>query len=131
MMKSYMCLALLALMPAAVQAQDCTEAATQIELTACAEANWQAADAELNQVWKDAMALMKAIDADLPEDEQGAAAQLRGAQRAWIAFRDANCAAEGYLVHGGTAEPMVVLGCMSRLTQGRSADLRALASAEY
>lgn len=127
-MKPFLTCAALALliMPDLAQAQDCAEAMTQSDINACMYADWEAADADLNAVWKEAMAVMKAIDADLPEDEQGAAAQLRTGQKAWITFRDATCAAEGYLMHGGSAEPMVIYGCMARLTEQRSEDLGLL-----
>lgn len=118
---------LAALVPASLaQAQDCAEAMTQSDINACIYADWEAADAELNAAWKAAMALMRSIDDDLPEEEKGAAAQLGSGQKAWIAFRDATCAAEGYLMHGGSAEPMLIYGCMARLTADRTKDLRAL-----
>jgi uncharacterized protein YecT (DUF1311 family) len=113
--------------PIAAQDVDCANATAQVELTYCAEQDWIEADADLNAAYKAAMALMKQIDADLPSDEQGAAANLKVAQRAWISFRDAACAAEGYLMHGGSAEPMVIYGCRAGLTKVRAADLWVLA----
>jgi uncharacterized protein YecT (DUF1311 family) len=113
--------------PLAAQDVDCANATAQAELTYCAEQDWMTADADLNAAYKAAMALMKQIDADLPQDEQGAAANLKSAQRAWISFRDAACAAEGYLMHGGSAEPMVIYGCRAGLTKVRAADLWLLA----
>lgn len=117
----------LAATPIAAQDVDCSNASAQVELTYCAEQDWMEADADLNAAYKAAMALMKQIDADLPQDEQGAAANLKAAQRAWISFRDAACAAEGYLMHGGSAEPMVIYGCRAGLTKVRAADLWLLA----
>ena len=63
------------------------------------------------------------IDASLPDAEQGAATGLRDGQRAWITYRDAACATEGYLSHGGSIEPMVVAYCLARLTKARAADV--------
>lgn len=121
------CAALAALGPAdPARAQDCAEAMTQSDMNACIYADWQAADAELSAAWKEAMALMRSIDEDLPKAEQGAVAQMRSGQKAWITFRDATCTAEGYLMRGGSAEPMLIYGCMARLTIDRSKDLRAL-----
>lgn len=113
--------------PLAAQDVECANAMAQVELTFCAEQDWISADADLNPAYKAAMAMMKQIDADLPKAEQGAAANLKTAQRAWIAYRDAACAAEGYVMHGGSAEPMVIYGCRARLTQARAADLWSLA----
>jgi uncharacterized protein YecT (DUF1311 family) len=48
---------------------------------------------------------------------------LRDGQRAWIAYRDAGCAAEGYLSHGGSIEPMVVAYCLARVTKTRAEEI--------
>lgn len=119
------------LLPAPVWAQvDCANAVAQMEMTFCAERDWQAADADLNRAYAAARGLMRQIDANLPRDQRGAEENLKEAQRAWITFRDKACAAEGYLMHGGSAEPMVIYGCMAHLTQQRAADLWSLSAAE-
>jgi uncharacterized protein YecT (DUF1311 family) len=109
---------------------DCANAATQVEMNTCAGQAYKAADAALNKGYAAAMTRMKAIDADLPKAEQGAEANLRKAQRAWVGYRDAACAAEGFKAHGGSIEPMVVAGCLARLTTERNAGLAILTS-EY
>lgn len=108
------------------QEVDCATAEAQVELNFCAEQDWQVADAELNAAYKLAMAAMKEIDAFLAQDQRGAAAALRQAQRDWIAFRDNACAAEGFLMRGGSAEPMLIYGCLARLTAERTMGLYAL-----
>ncbi|AWD20812.1 lysozyme inhibitor LprI family protein [Fuscovulum blasticum] len=118
-------LALLAA-PAAAQQVDCAKAMAQLELNWCAEQSWQAADAELNAAYKEAMALLQSWDADLPKAERGGAEALKQAQRAWITFRDKACEAEGYAMHGGSAEPMLIYGCRAQLTRDRTAQLRGL-----
>ena len=115
-------------MPYAVAAQqvDCANPQTQIDMTQCASNDYQAADDRLNAAYGVAIDYMASIDADLPAAEQGAKAALRDGQRAWITFRDATCTAEGYAVHGGTMEGMVILMCNTRLTLSRAEDLEAL-----
>lgn len=105
---------------------DCTNTLFQQEMNACAELDWMDADADLNVAYAAAMAVMKGYDADLAISERGAEATLRAAQRAWIGFRDAACAAEGYAMRGGSAEPLLIYGCRARLTQQRTEDLRLL-----
>ncbi|RID90630.1 DUF1311 domain-containing protein [Gemmobacter lutimaris] len=123
-------LALLALsLPAAAQEVDCANPTFQMEMTYCAEQDWNRADVALNAAYKEARALLQRMDAELPADQRGAAEYLKKAQRAWIEFRDAACAAEGYLMHGGSAEPMLVYSCLARLTDQRTGDLAALATA--
>ena len=112
--------------PAAAQQVDCAKAMAQLELNWCAEQSWQAADAELNAAYKEAMALLQSWDADLPKAERGGAEALKQAQRSWITFRDKACEAEGYAMHGGSAEPMLIYGCRAQLTRDRTAQLRGL-----
>ena len=112
--------------PLAAQEVNCANQQTQMELNICAERDWQAADKDLNAAYKAAMAVMKQIDADQEPEDRGAADNLPTAQRAWITFRDANCAAEGYLMHGGSAEPLLIYSCYANLTRVRAADLWTL-----
>jgi uncharacterized protein YecT (DUF1311 family) len=109
-----------------ISAIDCTNTVMQQEMNACAEQDWMDADADLNAAYRAAMAVMKGYDADLAKSERGAEANLRNAQRAWITYRDAACAAEGYAMHGGSAEPLLIYGCRARLTEQRAEDLRLL-----
>lgn len=125
--------AIFALFPGLGLAQeiDCTNALAQSDMNACAYAGFETQDAALNAVWPKAMALMKDIDASLPEAERGAAAQLLAGQKAWISFRDATCAAEAYMMQGGSAQPLLLYGCMARLTEVRAADLSLIADQDY
>ena len=109
--------------PVAAQEVDCNDAETQQEMTFCAEQDWQVADADLNAAYVAAVSMMQTIDGNLPQSERGAEDNLRAAQRAWITFRDANCAAEGYVMHGGSAEPMLIYGCLARLSYFRAEEL--------
>lgn len=108
---------------AGAQQVDCANAVTQVELNFCAEAEFLAADDDLNLAYSDARALMKQIDTDLPEPQRGAEAALRDGQRAWISFRDQACLAEAYVWAGGSGQPMIYSGCKARVTAQRAADL--------
>lgn len=107
---------------------DCTNTPVQQEMNLCAEQDWMEADADLNATYKEAMAVMKGYDANLPKTERGAELNLRAAQRAWVSFRDAACAAEGFAMHGGSAEPLLIYGCRARLTRQRAEDLHLLSA---
>ncbi|MDP3264494.1 MAG: lysozyme inhibitor LprI family protein [Tabrizicola sp.] len=109
--------------PAIGQQIDCTAAMTQIELNYCAEQEWSKADTALNQAYQTAMADLKQTLADRPEDLAKETGMLRDAQRAWIAFRDANCAVAGYPMRGGSAEPLLVYACLRDMTLARTEDL--------
>lgn len=114
---------------AQAQVPDCAQAVTQLDLNLCAEADWQRADRDLNEAYAAAMDLLKSWEGDLPENLRGGPETLRTAQRAWISYRDAACAAEGYAMRGGSAEPLLVYGCLARLTEARARDLWDFTSA--
>ena len=76
-------------LPAAAQEADCTNAPDQMTMNQCAYEEWQTADAELNAVYKRAMAMLEGRrTAQLDADVRGGPEALRDAQRAWITFRD-------------------------------------------
>lgn len=103
---------------------DCIDPQTQMEMTYCAGVGYEEADADLNALWPDIVAAAKQNDeyvADMAR-ERGVPTTLealRNAQRAWIAFRDAQCEYEAYEVFGGTMQPMVGSLCLARLTRER------------
>lgn len=112
--------------PMLSQQMHCATAATQIDMNICAERAWIQADADLNVAYRVARDRMRQTDAVLQPADRGAEVALRDAQRSWIAFRDAACAAEGYAYFGGSIRPLVVTQCLERLTRARTADLRAM-----
>ena len=118
--------ALLLAGPASAREVSCAEATNQADMNDCAAESWGDADARLNEVYKEALALLASWDADLPQAERGGAEKLREAQRAWIPFRDAACAVEGWPMRGGSAEPLLVYGCLAKLTEQRISDLEGL-----
>ncbi len=104
---------------------DCTDPITQFDLNFCANADFEAADKELNAVWKDARAKAKAIDDDETNDMwKGAEKALLAAQRGWIPFRDGSCELAGFEARGGSMEPMIVSGCLAQMTRARTEELR-------
>lgn len=119
-MRIFMAAALLWAGPVWAQDVDCAKAEAQVELTFCAEQDWNAADADLNDAYKSAVTALKQVDADLPQADRHAVEFLRQAQRDWISYRDNACAAEAYPMHGGSAEPMAIYGCRARLTRERT-----------
>ena len=76
-------------------------------------------DLRLNEQYK--QALLKA-------KQQGAKQALVKAQRAWLAYRDAQCPFEGsWNAEGGTAEGLYVLSCKLDLTKLQADRLEAIA----
>jgi uncharacterized protein YecT (DUF1311 family) len=118
-------LVLLAASPVAAQDEiDCNNAMAQQDMNACAYKDYEAADAELNAVWKEARTAAKDLDAELSEDLKGAEKALLAGQRGWIAYRDGQCELAGFEARGGSMEPMLVSGCLADLTRKRTKELK-------
>ena len=94
-------------------ALDCSNG-PQTVLNECADAGFRAADAKLNAAYR-------AVTRRLTEDS--ARPSLVEAQRAWIRFRDAECAFDTNVYEGGSIRPMLFSQCLTRVTDQRTADL--------
>ncbi|WP_313696967.1 lysozyme inhibitor LprI family protein [Achromobacter sp.] len=107
------------LLAAGAQAQvlKCDQASTQTDMNLCADQAYRQSDAELNAAYKEATARLK--------DSKDALTQLQSAQKAWLFFRDAECAFSSTGVTGGSAYPMVLSMCLDKLTKARTKELRA------
>ena len=108
---------------------NCDGPVAQQEMNWCAAREYEGADAELNAQWKVTAAAMKARDKDLDrtyDTRPGYFDTLLSAQRAWIAYRDAHCASEGYWARGGSLEPLLVSTCKAKLTKERTQQLQFL-----
>ncbi|MCA1444393.1 lysozyme inhibitor LprI family protein [Ensifer sp. IC4062] len=110
-------------------AVDCQNAVTQMDMNICAGQDYDTADADLNEVYRRAVAATKAMDKELGEIDAayvGAEEALKKAQRAWIGYRDGQCQLAGFEARGGSMEPMLVSGCLAELTRKRTAELKQL-----
>ncbi|CAD7054512.1 hypothetical protein RHAB21_00556 [Pseudorhizobium halotolerans] len=103
---------------------DCRNPVTQMEMTYCAEQDFAEADEQLNAQYKVTRQAMKDWDGDAMDGLGSAADALLASQRAWLAFRDAQCALYGYQARGGTMEPMLIYGCQAELTRQRTQQLK-------
>jgi uncharacterized protein YecT (DUF1311 family) len=110
--------------PAMAQDDACATAITQQEMNACAYQEWEIADARLNDVYTAAMETVRQSDVLYPPEGDSEEDRLRTAQRAWVAFRDANCDAAGFAMRGGSAEPLLTYGCLRSMTEARISELQ-------
>jgi uncharacterized protein YecT (DUF1311 family) len=76
---------------------------TQVEMNECAAAEFKRTDAELNRVYS----------------KLTRSPGLVAAERAWITYRDAECAYQRAAVSGGSMASMVDSACRSNLTKER------------
>lgn len=118
-----------AIAPSALSAQDnpdCRDPQTQTAMNICAGLDYEAADADLNAAYKEAIAAMKRTDADLPPDLKGAEKALREAQRGWLVYRDKTCEVTGFMARGGSMESMLAGQCLASTTRNRTQELKEL-----
>jgi uncharacterized protein YecT (DUF1311 family) len=108
---------------------NCKNPQTQIEMNICSQRDFDAADKALNAQYQTTRKAMKTWDADAMSELKGAEDALVKAQRAWVAYRDAQCISTGFQAHGGSMEPMLISGCQADLTRKRSAELKELTEA--
>ncbi|RWF45793.1 MAG: lysozyme inhibitor LprI family protein [Mesorhizobium sp.] len=116
----FACLAVLAA-GAVARAQECDRSDdSQQMMNICAGEDYQAADARLNAAYQ----------ALIGSDDAGGKQLLQVAQRAWISFRDAECAHNTEASAGGSIHAMEVSQCLTRLTNDRIKQLAASANCE-
>lgn len=94
--------------------QDCDQ--NQQAMNLCAEQRYARADAALNRTYS------RNLKAQ-PDD--AARQRLRDAQRAWISYRDKDCAVEaGPRETAGSIWPLQYYGCLERHTTRRTMELQ-------
>jgi uncharacterized protein YecT (DUF1311 family) len=104
---------------------------TQADMNQRASNDFARADVAMNEQYRVTMALMKRMDGPQPRvpvrrTGPSHANALLQAQRAWLGYRDAQCAAQGSRYDGGTMQGMVVSDCKAKLTRARTAELKAM-----
>jgi uncharacterized protein YecT (DUF1311 family) len=111
-------LAAIVLSTAAANAQDCANAQDQATLNQCAGAAFEKADKQLNEAYKQITQRLK--------DNAESHKLLVEAQRAWVAYRDAECNFQGGPIdQAGSIYPTIVANCKAVLTENRLEDFRA------
>ncbi|WP_085728470.1 lysozyme inhibitor LprI family protein [Pseudomonas sp. R37(2017)] len=107
---------LLALMPLlftypAHAAVNCDNAVDQATMNQCASLQQATADKELNALYQQITSRLKGN----PDGKK----LLVGAQRSWVAFRDAECQFSASGVEGGSVYPLIYSNCVTQLTKAR------------
>ncbi|MEW7311515.1 lysozyme inhibitor LprI family protein [Buttiauxella gaviniae] len=103
------------LLSAGALADSCDSATSQASLNECYGNEYKKQDVLLNQTYQQAM--------KLATDTQKT--QLKAAQNAWIAFRDADCAFLTSGADGASVAPMVHAQCMADKTRERNELLKS------
>ena len=100
---------------------DCQADDSQMAMNVCSYREYLMADIELNDTWDKIAARYRGDDADDPVWQS-----ILKAQRAWLAFRDAQCEIWREYYKGGTIAPLMSNSCLADLTGQRIAQLQEL-----
>jgi uncharacterized protein YecT (DUF1311 family) len=103
---------------------DCANQMDQSTMTRCAGIDFEKADAELNRIWPGLKKEAQEADAEAFDGNGGYLDALMASQRAWLAYRDAECAWQGFEARGGSMEPMLVNACLAEKTIQRIKELQ-------
>lgn len=109
----------------------CPNAKSQLDLNECHGNLYQSADAQLNATYNNIVGFVKKNlllaqhdnNAALITHNETSLNKLLAAQRAWLAYRDANCDSIKFQYEGGSIQPMIWSQCMAEATQQRIATL--------
>ncbi len=107
-------LVLFAALPAQAQMQACASAQTQTDMNTLAAGQYQKDDAAMNQIYQRLLAKLT----DLQQKQL-----LVDAERAWITYRDQECAFETSGSAGGSIHPMIQSDCLDEKTTVHTAEL--------
>ncbi|ALN71512.1 lysozyme inhibitor LprI family protein [Aureimonas sp. AU20] len=112
----------LTLTAAPARALDCEAAQDQASLNFCAGRAYSEVDHKLNDLYR----TLK----DRLAGDHDRLARLVSAQRAWIAFRDAECDFVASATEGGSVQSMVHADCLRTETEQRIEHLESYANCE-
>jgi uncharacterized protein YecT (DUF1311 family) len=94
-----------------------------IEVNACAQQTFETKDKELNRVYQTVLQQLDTFADNGPATRK----LLILAQRKWVEFRNADCAAGERLYQGGSAAAAIYLDCMVHHTEQRIKELQPTA----
>lgn len=103
----------------------CENASSNVELGTCAQAAYQRADKELNDLWPKVLSYIDGQGDYMPSDAlQKWKATIIAAQKAWVTFKESDCAAVEYEWWGGSGAGIAETSCLYAHTAQRVEDLK-------
>ncbi|RVT40799.1 lysozyme inhibitor LprI family protein [Sphingobium algorifonticola] len=108
----------------------CDDRGGDLPSAECWSRAFRSADVELNAVWPKVRAAARDADKYFKptprRDKPSAENDLLKAQRTWLAWRDAECAARSDWAQGGSLQNVIVSQCAHDLTRARIDQLQQL-----
>ena len=104
----------------------CENASSNVEMGTCVLAAYQKADKQLNAIWPKVLAYIDDQRGYMPADAQKKwKATVIAAQKAWIGFKEQDCAAVEYEWWGGSGASIAETTCLYGHTADRVEQLRS------
>ena len=104
----------------------CENASSNVEIGNCVGAAYQKADKELNAIWPKVLAYIDGQGDTMPPDaQQKWKATIIAAQKAWVSFKEQDCAAVEYEWWGGSGAGIAETTCLYAHTAARVEDLKS------
>lgn len=111
----------------------CDDAANAPEAEQCAKNEFDKADAEMKQVYQRILTNLQSYaekvvsqDKILSDKYKKDHENLQAAQKAWLAFREANCTAEKFIPVENQNANYIGFSCQGRITEDRIEDLKLI-----
>lgn len=97
------------------------------QMVRCVNRTFDHADREMNLIWNEHIAALDREDRTIDDHRERRVNIAQAAQKAWLAYRDAQCAADADgEARGGTMYPLVYIGCRTDMTRERILQLRPM-----
>ncbi len=127
-MKIILCIAacLLSLNASAKCNQAEADKGIQPEMNTCAYEAYQAADKQLNILYKKRIVQLETHEKEVPGEFKPIIQKLKLAQTAWIKFKDADCEYEAFQYEGGSIQPLIKSSCLEDKTKKRIEDIKQM-----
>ena len=104
----------------------CSDLSSNVEIGQCTAAAYQKADQELNDIWPKVLLYIDGQKDYMPADaRQTWKATVVAAQKAWITFKESDCAAVEYEWWGGSGASIAETTWLYSHTADRVADLKS------
>ncbi|MEP6924768.1 MAG: lysozyme inhibitor LprI family protein [Pyrinomonadaceae bacterium] len=111
----------------------CDETGSQQDAENCAKTEFEKSEAEMNQLYQKVLTNLQNFEQKArPQDKILAdkykkdRENMQTAQKAWLAFRDADCIAEKESDANDNNNAMIGFSCQQRLTENRTDDLKLI-----
>ncbi|AMS16973.1 hypothetical protein A3218_22695 [Pseudomonas chlororaphis] len=125
--RKFILLSLLAILSSSAIGGECDNITLSAQVDLCAKEKKDSADAKLNESYKDLISRVR-VQYEANSELGGLYLEkLKGTQRAWLKYRDANCDLEAFEVEVGLpAQITIVNNCVARMSEERTAYLNGV-----